>query len=170
MTARRARPPRRDQVALAGAGLLLGAIWIGVTIYSSAGHLSAALDDTFIHLQYARQIAAGHFFAYNTADGYSSGATSFLYALLLAAVACLGLDGDALLWAAQLLNAGFFAASAVLVYRLTWRWAGRRGGLVAGLLFLLNGGILWGYGTGMEIGLFGLLLLAGLSVVAGGEG
>ncbi|HUS17991.1 MAG TPA: hypothetical protein VM536_23590 [Chloroflexia bacterium] len=155
----------RDQAALIGAALAIGAIWIAAILYSCNGQLAAPLDDTYIHLQYARQIAAGNFFAYNTADGYSSGATSFLYALVLAVPALLGLTGDALLWAAHLLNVACYAGSAVLCYRLGCRWRGRATGLAAGTFFLLNGGILWGYGSGMEIALFGFLLLAALSVL-----
>ena len=157
---------RRDGAALALAGLLLGGCWLAAILYSSDGHISAALDDTYIHLQYAREIAAGHFFAYNAQDGYSSGATSFLYALVLAAIARLGFDGDALLWATHALNIALYAASAALAYRLGRRWGGRGAGWAAGGLFLLNGGILWGYGSGMEIGLFAFLLLLALETLA----
>jgi hypothetical protein len=45
--------------------------------------LSAPLDDAFIYFQYAKNTAAGHFMEYVSGQGYSSGATSFLYALIL---------------------------------------------------------------------------------------
>lgn len=161
---------RRDILALVFAAAILGALCLAIIVASSDGHLSAPLDDTFIHLQYARQIGAGHFFAYNTEDGYSSGATSFLYALVLAVPAALGATGDGLLLIAHLLNLTLFAASAALVYGLGRRWGGRAVGRAAGAFFLLNGGILWGYASGMEIGLFASLLLASLTQLAEGSG
>ena len=168
------RPPRRapliDQIAVVAAGLLLASISVGVILYSTGGQIAAPLDDTYIHLQYAQQLADGHPFAYNTEDGYSSGATSFLYVLILAAIARLGPHGDALLWAAHLLNIGLFATAAWLSYRLGWQLRNRAVGGLAALLFLLNAHLLWGFGTAMETGLVCTLVLASLLALAGGWG
>ena len=47
------------------------------------GNFSSPLDDTFIHLVYAKNIADGHFFKYNVQDDYTTGNTSILYSFLI---------------------------------------------------------------------------------------
>jgi len=162
------RPPLRDQIAVCVAGWLVAGISLGVILYSTGGQIAAPLDDTYIHLQYARQLAAGHFFAYNTADGYSSGATSFLYVLLLGLAARLGAQGDGLLWVAQLFNAGLFGLSAWLSYRLGWALRNRLVGLLAAGLFVLTAHLVWGFATGMETGLVCTLVLGSLYLLGVG--
>ena len=68
------------------------------------GHRSAPLDDVFIHLQYARQIAHGDYLCYQPGDPPTTGCTSLLYVHVLALPALLGLDGSNLLTAAAVLN------------------------------------------------------------------
>ena len=135
---------------------------VGVILYSTGGQIAAPLDDTYIHLQYARQLAAGHFFAFNTEDGYSSGATSFLYVLVLGLFARLGAQGDGLLWAAHGLNVALFAASAWLSYRLGWLVRNRAVAWLSAALFLLAAHLVWGFATAMETGLTCALVLLNL--------
>src|SRR5918911_1297879 len=59
--------------------------WISLhAILARCGHPAVPLDDAFIHFQYAKRLAQGHFFSYSEGDGYSSGATSVVWPLLLA--------------------------------------------------------------------------------------
>src|SRR4051812_23253808 len=142
-----------DRLLITVVALLISALSQAVILYSTGGHLAPALDDTFIHLRYATQLADGQFFAYNTADGYSSGASSFLYVLLLAACAAAGVRGDDLLLAAQAINAVGLMLAAVALYSLGRRLRGRGVGWVAAGLLVLNGRVIWGAASGMEIGL-----------------
>src|SRR5919112_287968 len=68
--------------------VLVGCLFVGTNLYYNRGDLSdnginisAPLDDTFIHLQYGRQIGEGEWFRYNDGDPVSTGASSFLYVL-----------------------------------------------------------------------------------------
>ena len=61
-----------------------GAAFFLIMAFYTGFKLSAPLDDAFIYFQYAKNLIHGHFFEYVAGEGYSSGATSFLYAFLLA--------------------------------------------------------------------------------------
>src|SRR5215210_1935619 len=69
-------------------------------ILAAAGHPSAPLDDTFIHLQYARRLSEGGFFSYVAGQGFTTGATSVLWPLLLAPFHAIGFRDVSLLWIA----------------------------------------------------------------------
>src|SRR5687768_4338727 len=64
-------------------GVLL-TIYISLGLAASPGTLLMPLDDTYIHFQYARQMASGEPYVYNPGDAATSGGTSFLYPILLA--------------------------------------------------------------------------------------
>ena len=83
----RARPYALP-LAVAGA---IGALAV-TAIVERAGEPALPLDDAFIHLHYARRLAAGHWFSYAPGSGYSSGATSLVWPLVLAPFFVLGLD------------------------------------------------------------------------------
>jgi len=104
---------RSDGAALA----LAGALFILLVIPLRG----AIVDDTFIHLQYARNLAETGQLAFNRGDP-TYGATSPLWVALLALVHRAG--GD-LLPACRLLSWLFAAASIALVYRLALAIAGR---------------------------------------------
>ncbi|MEJ2753182.1 MAG: hypothetical protein P8169_10990 [Chloroflexota bacterium] len=132
----------------------------------------APLDDAYIHFQYARQIALGFPWQYNTGDPISTGATSLLYPFLLSAGYRLGFQEDAIVWPAMLLGAVSLAISSVLIFRITCVLSELRGGgeipwrrplaWMTSILFLLTGAIPWSFLNGMETGLFTLFLLAAL--------
>ena len=63
----------------------------------------APLDDTYIYFGHARSWALGHPFAWYPGNGYSSGATSVLYPLLLAPLWAVGFRASSLGLAAALL-------------------------------------------------------------------
>jgi hypothetical protein len=119
-------------------------------LLGSGGHLAVPLDDTFIHLQYASQLAAGHPFQYNTGDIPSSGESSFLYPFLLAPSFLLGIDGSGAIFYA--LSLGFIAhlVAILLLYKLAILLFSRPVALVAASFLLLNGRTNWHALTGME--------------------
>ncbi|MBC7248738.1 MAG: hypothetical protein H5T62_00500 [Anaerolineae bacterium] len=141
----------------------------------TGGELVMPLDDAFIHFQYARQLAQGCFFCYNSEDPPSTGATSLLYPFVLAIGYLLGFSDTRLIVFALGLNALLLAVSAILVYRITFsiasgaqeqssehKLSSSAVALLAGLFFLLNGPLLWSFSSGMETGLFTTLILATL--------
>ena len=54
------------------------------TVLARVGHPGAALDDAYIHFQYARAIAEGHPLRFQAGEPFTSGATSLLWPTLLA--------------------------------------------------------------------------------------
>lgn len=127
---------------------------------TTGGELSLPLDDSFIYLQYGRAIAEGHPFVYTPGNKPTTGATSLWYPLLLAPPHALRLGPEiCVLWALALGVLGY-ALSALLIARLGGRLGGPVGGGIALTLFLANPKLLWGYWSGMEIALYGTVLLA----------
>lgn len=78
----------------AGLPLFLSALYFNAGARTPAGLPMLPLDDAYIHLQYVWQAAHGQFMQYNPGDTPTSGATSLLYMLLLAAGFSLGLGKD----------------------------------------------------------------------------
>jgi hypothetical protein len=129
-----------------------------------AGGVDAAafpLDDSFIHLHFARNVAEGQGFSYNPGHPVS-GSTAPLWTLLLAAG--FAVLGDRLLWVKALGIAGTLA-TALLARWLGALWTGSRGwGLVAGTATAMAGPLVWGALSGMEVSLAAMLVTA--SIVA----
>ena len=95
--------------------LLVGSLFVGSNLYYNRAQelslddklsLSAPLDDTFIHLQYARQIGQGQWLSYNDGDRPTSGASSLLYVVVLGGAHFVGFSGHKLLAFAIILGAG----------------------------------------------------------------
>ena len=135
-------------------------------ILQRTGEPAAPLDDAFIHLQYARRLAEGHFFSFVPGEGYSSGATSPLWPVLLAPFHALGLRGVALLDAAWALGTLAHAAVAGETYRLASRLAGRAAAAGAALMCLLFGAFAWFAWSGMETVPFAWALMRAARVSA----
>jgi hypothetical protein len=149
--------------------VLVGCLFVGTNLYynradlsDNGANISAPLDDTFIHLQYGRQIGEGEWFRYNDGDSVSTGASSFLYVLVLGAAHFLGISDGHLLGFAIILGAGLFVLAALLAYELGRRLAGERAGLWSGVLIAANGAFAWGATSGMEVALFSVLILGTL--------
>lgn len=159
--ARRALPylPALAASAVVG-GLAIRAIW------QAAGAAAAPLDDAFIHLTFARGLAEGRFFSYVRGEGYSSGATSFLWPVLLAPFHLLGLRGQSLVWAAWLWGGLAHAGTTVEVYRLARRLAGRGAALGAGAISALFPAFAWFAWSGMETMALSWILLRAARVAA----
>jgi len=130
----------------------------------TGGEISLPLDDSFIYLQYARAIAQGHPFVYTPGNAPTTGATSLLWPFLLLPPHLTPLGPTfAIAWALAL-GAAALLASVFLMARLGRALAGTLGALIAAALFLGSPHLLWGYMSGMEIGLYGSVLLASLVV------
>ncbi len=130
--------------------LLLASLSIRA-VYDRLGHPGAALDDSFIHFQYARAIAEGHPFRFEPGEPRTMGATSALWPLLLAPFYLLGLDGLSILWPAWVLSfvaLGFLTREVVL---LALPLAGRHAAVGAGAMTLAFAPFLWCAGSGMEV-------------------
>lgn len=144
--------------------LILGAALIAVVLFlllglqASDGPLLMPLDDTYIHFQYARQMATGHPYVYNTGDDLTSGSTSFLYTPILAVGYVIGFKGLSLAYWAVGVGVACLVGSAVLIYRLVLPdqpqgWHSTVALLIT-LSFALNGPLVWAALSGMETALF----------------
>ncbi|MDP8246319.1 MAG: hypothetical protein P9L94_19705 [Candidatus Hinthialibacter antarcticus] len=143
---------------------LQGALFIGAE-RSLHEQLSFPLDDSFIHLQYGKQIARGYYFQYQDADPVSGGATSFLYPHLLAIGWLLGFQQNGLvLWALLIAFASITAIFYFLI-RCGEHLGSVRAGWAALALVLLSGHLGWAFWSGMEIALFTALFLWMMSEV-----
>ena len=90
---------------LGGAAACLG--YLAVERWTLGGRLGWPLDDSWIHLQFARNLAAGRGLAYNSGE-LVTGSTAPLWTALLALLAYL--PGSPLAWA-QLAGALLYVAS-----------------------------------------------------------
>ncbi len=120
-------------------------------ILTKAGHPAAALDDAYIHFQYARALAEGHPLRFQQGAPITSGATSTLWPALLAPFWALGARGDAILWPAWLLSFAALAGLAWEASKLTERLAGRTAAIGAGAMTIAFGGFAWCAASGMEV-------------------
>ena len=153
-----ARPSRARWCLLLGAAAAcLG--FLAVELWQLDGGLGWPLDDSWIHLQFARNLAAGGGLAYNSGE-LVTGSTAPLWTALLALLAYL--PGSPLAWA-QLAGALLYVAS----IDATWRLA-RELDLSPGLAALAagltvgTGWMVWSALSGMEIPLFVLLSAWGM--------
>jgi hypothetical protein len=153
-----ARPSgARVCLLLGGAAACIG--YLAIELWRLDGGLGWPLDDSWIHLQFARNLAAGGGLAYNAGE-LVTGSTAPLWTALLALLAYL--PGSPLAWA-QLAGALLYLASIDATWRLA-RGLGLRPGLaaLAGGLTLGTGWMVWSALSGMEIPLFVLLSLWGM--------
>ncbi len=118
------------------------------------------LDDSYIHLQYARNLLHGEWFVYNPGDHPTPGDTSPLWVLLLAAG---GLFSQNLLAVSLILGGIFYLLTGIVAYRMGERLPGPKWtALAGGLVVMFTGRILWGAASGMEITLFSFCSLLGV--------
>ncbi|MCX7048889.1 MAG: glycosyltransferase family 39 protein [Candidatus Sumerlaeota bacterium] len=110
---------------------LCAASWLGAVFFIS----HYVIDDTFIHLQFARNLAEGRGFRFWPGDPPVYGCTSPGWVALLAAGRLAGAHG---VWFARLLSAGFGLAGVFFLYRITRRILPSRLGLLPPLLLAVN--------------------------------
>ena len=152
--------PSRLRGASRGHALAYGALTVSVailaeraiaSIVAKVGHAGAALDDAYIHFQYARALAEGHPLRFQQGAPMTSGATSILWPAVLAPFWALGARDNAILWPAWALS--FFALGALAweAAHLTERLAGRTAGAGAGAMTMAFAAFAWCAASGMEI-------------------
>jgi hypothetical protein len=123
-----------------------------------AGAVGLPLDDSWIHLRFADNLAAGRGFAINPGAPVA-GSTAPLWTLLLAVALALGLPG---LVAAKTLGLACYGATGVLTRRLARAVALPRGlALAAGVGVVGLGRLAWGALAGMEVCLATAAVAAG---------
>jgi arabinofuranosyltransferase len=124
------------------------------------------LDDSWIHMQFARNLAEGHGFSYNPGVPVS-GSTAPLWTLALGGTfAVLGSHPGL----AKALGIAATLGTAWLSGRLVLIWADRRdSALLASVLVALAGPMVWGALSGMEVALAALLVTATLVLHARGR-
>ena len=128
----------------------------------TAGMGGAPLDDAWIHMQFARNLATGNGFSYNPGHP-TAGSTSPLWTLLLVLPALVSTTAEFLLSAAIWLSALFYLLSVGLAYGLAYalthaRWAA----FGAGLATATAGRFLWAALSGMETTAFAAVSLAAI--------
>jgi len=109
------------------------------------------LDDVYIHFQYARQLALGEPYVYNTGELATSGATSFIYPYILALGYGLGFQGMNLgLWA-MFVGSVALLGSMWAIYRICLHfdapfWLS----ILTAVSFATTGSVSWHSMSGME--------------------
>ncbi|MCL2777366.1 MAG: DUF2079 domain-containing protein [Polyangiaceae bacterium] len=94
--------PAKESIAALALACAVGALFWLPSHAVARGYFPAPLDDTFIHFDFARALAHGHPFEWIVGQGYSSGETSPLYAVMLAAGWVFGFRGRFIgVWAAM---------------------------------------------------------------------
>ena len=113
------------------------------------------LDDSWIHLRYADNLAAGHGLSLNKGEP-TPGATSPLWVGLIAAARRLGIPPVA---AGQGLGILFSALAVVAAYHLACALTSRGWAVAAAWLCGCSGVLAWSAAGSMEVGLFSFLAL-----------
>lgn len=120
------------------------------------------LDDAYIYLQFAKQLAEGHLYQYVTGEGWTAGSTSPLYPFLLAPLFWFFQTPSEVVEGALLISSFFYLTAVQVGSRLGARLLGGspQAGLLAGVSLALSGPFVWGSLSGLEIPVFALCTLA----------
>jgi len=120
------------------------------------------LDDSWIHLTFARNLARGWGFVYNQGEPVA-GSTAPLWTLMLAFFHLFTRNAAVMVVIAKLLGAILLFVSAVFAFRIAGRMTGNEWfGLTAGLAVATLGPMGWAMMSGMEVTLSVALTLAGV--------
>lgn len=141
--------------------LVLGVVvaFLLAMLASTGGRFVPQVVDLYVVCQYARAMAEGHPFRYNSGDRPSTGSTSLLYTAWLGGAHAMGIRGEALVAFAIATGALLFAASVFLARRIGTALGGESAGGLAGALVALGGPIAWSFLYGSDIALFMFLAL-----------
>ena len=152
--------PSAAVIIISSASLL---IWSYVSEYRLIGTIIPLLDDTFIHLRFAWNLAHGAGFAFNPGRPLP-GSTSPLWVLILSPAAWA--DKQFLVNASLMMSSLSYVAVGLLTWLLALRIGFSRGlALLAAMLVVMNGRLLWAGATGMETDFFAALSLAAVMVL-----
>ena len=144
---------------LVAAALLLPLALYLVRERQIAGAQGFPLDDSWIHLQFARNLAAGAGFSYNPGEPVA-GSTAPLWTLLLGAGAVVA---SASLATAKVIGVIATLAAALITRRAALAWGTRPDvALVAAIALVWMGPLAWGALSGMEVSLAAMLVAAAL--------
>lgn len=136
---------------------LFAVFWYQLRWFNEAG---LPLDDSYIHLQYARNMIEDGWFVYSQGQAATPGDTSPLWVLLLAGLG--SIYGD-LTRVSLFLGGIFYVLTGIAAYVLGLRFfRSKLFAAAAGLVVVFTGRMLWGAASGMEITLFSFLCLLGL--------
>ena len=144
--------------------LVVFAALLTLAVYLAREHAIAGapgfpLDDSWIHLHFARNIAEGAGFSYNPGRPVA-GSTAPLWTLLLAAVALVA--GPSLL-TAKAVGVATTISAALVLRRVGLAWGlGGPVALTAAVLLVWSGPVVWGALSGMEVSLAALLVSGAL--------
>jgi hypothetical protein len=153
---------RRDDLVLIAAALLPLTLFL-LREHAIAGAAGFPLDDSWIHLHFARNLAEGSGFAYNPGAPVA-GSTAPLWTLLLAAGAWVA---GASLPMVKTLGVGAALGAALLLRRAATAWGARPAtSLVAAVALLWCGPFAWGALSGMEVSLAAVLVAGALLAAA----
>jgi arabinofuranosyltransferase len=148
----------RADVAVVLAAALPLALF-AVTERSVAGTWGFPLDDSWIHLHFARNLTEGAGFSYNPGRPVA-GSTAPLWTLLLAGGSAVA---GASVMVAKVLGVACALGAAMLTRRAALAWgAPPTVGLVAAVALLWTGPIAWGSLSGMEVTLAAMLVAGAL--------
>ena len=141
--------------AFAAALIVVPTAWLafhairGVT--GRLGHPGAAIDDSYIHFQYARAIAEGHPFRFHAGEPFTMGATSLLWPILLAPFYAVGFRDEAILWPAWALSFVSLGLLAHETFLLARRLVGVTCAAGAAAMVLSLSALTWCAASGMEV-------------------
>jgi len=148
----------RDDLLLVAAALLPLVLFV-TRERQIAGASGFPLDDSWIHLHFARNLAAGAGFSFNPGTPVA-GSTAPLWTLLLAAGAVVASPS---LGMAKALGIVATLGAALLTRRAALAWGARPDvALVAAVALVWMGPVAWGALSGMEVSLAALLVAAAL--------
>ncbi len=154
--------PRRSPLSwLLAAGFAVCLVYLGVEAFILSGDLGFPLDDSWIHLQFAKNLADGGGLAYNPGERVT-GSTAPLWTALLALL--FYLPGSLVLWTKAL-----GVALHLLGLRAIWQLARElelteAGAAVAVSFSAATPWLVWSALSGMEVPLFVLLSVGGLTL------
>jgi len=145
--------------------LFVSAIYFAIgSFFGPDGHPAPIIRDAYIFHQYARQLAEGHPYQFNTGESPTTACTSHLYPAILAVAYAVGARGWAILSAAFAINAIFLVASVALFGAVMRKLDPRATGLAV-LIFALCGQVYITTLDQMDSALFLCLSLAMLAAV-----
>ncbi len=153
-------------VLCAAAAILVGALYAW-KLAANHVRMGFPLDDAYIYMTYAKQIARGRPFTYFDGGGYSAGATSMLWPLLESPLWAIGFRGHAFTYAVFGLCVALLGVTLALALAIGRRTLGLVGGVIAALLIATSGPTTFGYLAGMEVPLAGVLLLLAALLLMG---
>ncbi|MFQ5870144.1 MAG: hypothetical protein ACE5JC_09605, partial [Candidatus Zixiibacteriota bacterium] len=126
-----------------------------------AGDWGLALDDSWIHMVFSRNLAGGHGFSFN-ADEPVSGATSPLWVFLMSVIFILGTSP---IWGAKFIGVILFMGSCFFVYKITLALTSDKySSFFASLMVAPSPYLMWGALSGMETALYTFLSTFGIWV------